>query len=152
MRHITILNLHGCLFLLISILNWQSRCATARQNQQNDLYTQQRLVSLCIHSVWLESSPCTLRVANNPRFLYRDSEDSDQTGRPSHLIGFAMLWLRFQKPISWDKLCQCKTYCLLQGKSKIWTFFSLNYLLGILIGLVKMNFLFIYFEPNCGFL
>ena len=38
-------------------------------------------ISLGIHPVWSESSLCTQWVAQHPRFLHADSEDSDQTGR-----------------------------------------------------------------------
>ena len=44
-------------------------------------------ISLGIHPVWSESSPCAQWVAKDPRFLHADSGDSDQTGRMSRLIG-----------------------------------------------------------------
>ena len=34
-------------------------------------------ISLGFHPVWSESSPCAQRVAQDPRFLHADSEDSD---------------------------------------------------------------------------
>ena len=43
-------------------------------------------ISLGIGPVWSESSLCTLRVANDPRFLHADNEDSDQTARMPRLI------------------------------------------------------------------
>ena len=43
-------------------------------------------ISLGIHPVWSESSLCTQWVAQDPRFLHADSEDTDQTGRMPRLI------------------------------------------------------------------
>ena len=43
-------------------------------------------ISLGIRPVWSESSLCAQWVAKDPRFLYADSEDSDQTGRMPRLI------------------------------------------------------------------
>ena len=43
-------------------------------------------ISLGIRPVWSESSLCAQWVANDPRFLHADSEDSDQTGRMPRLI------------------------------------------------------------------
>ena len=43
-------------------------------------------ISLGIRPVWSESSLCAQWVANDPRFLHVDSEDSDQTGRMPRLI------------------------------------------------------------------
>ena len=43
-------------------------------------------ISLDIRPVWSESSLCVQRTAKDPRFLYADSEDSDQTGRMPRLI------------------------------------------------------------------
>ena len=43
-------------------------------------------ISLGIRPVWSESSLCAQCVANDPRFLHADSEDSDQTGRMPRLI------------------------------------------------------------------
>ena len=51
--------------------NW----AASWQNQQNG-----------IRPVWSESSLCVLRIANDPRFLHAENEDSDQTGRMPRLI------------------------------------------------------------------
>ena len=43
-------------------------------------------ISLGIRPVWSESSLCTQWVAEDPRFLHADSEDSDQTGQMPRLI------------------------------------------------------------------
>ena len=43
-------------------------------------------MSLGIRPVWSESSQCAQWVAEDPRFLHADSEDSDQTGRMPRLI------------------------------------------------------------------
>ena len=43
-------------------------------------------ISLGIRPVWSESSLCTQWVAEDPRFLHADIEDSDQTGRMPRLI------------------------------------------------------------------
>ena len=43
-------------------------------------------ISLGIRPVWSESSLCAQWVAEDPRFLHVDSEDSDQTGRMPRLI------------------------------------------------------------------
>ena len=43
-------------------------------------------ISLGIRTVWSESSLCAKWVAEGPRFLHVDSEDSDQTGRMPRLI------------------------------------------------------------------
>ena len=43
-------------------------------------------INLGIPPVWSESSLCTQWVAEGPRFLHADSEDSDQTGRMPRLI------------------------------------------------------------------
>ena len=61
-------------------------------------------ISLGIRPVWSESSQCALWVAEGPRFLHADSEDSEQTGRmprliwdfagrTCHFVGFVMRWL-----------------------------------------------------------
>ena len=47
-------------------------------------------ISLGIHPVWSESSLCAQWVAKDPSFLHADSEDSDQTGRAFHFVGFVM--------------------------------------------------------------
>ena len=54
-------------------------------------------ISLGIRPVWSESSLCAQWVAKDPSFLHADCEDSDQTGRPTHFVGFVMsrLILRF---------------------------------------------------------
>ena len=43
-------------------------------------------ISLGICPVWSESSLCAQWVAMDPRFLYADSKDSDQTGQMPKLI------------------------------------------------------------------
>ena len=43
-------------------------------------------ISLGIRPVWSESLLCAQWVANDPRFLHADSEDTDQTGRMPRLI------------------------------------------------------------------
>ena len=43
-------------------------------------------INLGIRQVWLESSLCAQWVAQDPRFLHADSEDSDQTWRMPRLI------------------------------------------------------------------
>ena len=78
--------------------------ARARQNQQNDLCTQQTQISLVSLAVWSESSLGSQRVDKDAKLLYADNKDTDQTGwMPrliwvfagciSHFVGFVMLWL-----------------------------------------------------------
>ena len=43
-------------------------------------------ISLGIRPVWSVSLLCTQWIAKDPRFLYADSEDSDQSGRMPRLI------------------------------------------------------------------
>ena len=43
-------------------------------------------ISLGICPVWSESSLCTQWIAQDPKFLHADSEDSDQTGQMPRLI------------------------------------------------------------------
>ena len=43
-------------------------------------------ISLGIHPLWSESSLCAQWVAKDPRYLYADSADSDQTGRMPRMI------------------------------------------------------------------
>ena len=68
-------------------------------------------ISLVIHPVWSESSPCAQLVTKDPSFLHADSEDSDQTGRmprliwvfagcTCHFVGFVTRWLKFFLPYS----------------------------------------------------
>ena len=75
-------------------------------------------ISLGIRPVWLESSLCAQWVANDPRFLHADNEDSDQTGRmhrliwvfdgrTCHFVGFVMRRLKYgidkiDKPFKFD--------------------------------------------------
>ena len=70
---------------------------------RNDLGTKW-LEIICAPSEDSESSLCVQLVANDPRNLHADSEDSDQTGRTPkliwvlagctcHFVGFVMLWL-----------------------------------------------------------
>ena len=54
------------------------------------LCAQRRQISLGIRLVWSESSLCAQWVAKEPSFLHADSEDSDQTGRTCHSVGFVM--------------------------------------------------------------
>ena len=54
--------------------------AAAWQNPQNDLCAQRRLKSAWASTQSDQSSLGTHRVANDPMFLYADSEDSDRTG------------------------------------------------------------------------
>ena len=35
----------------------------------------------------------SVQIAKDPMFLHADSEDSDQTGRTGHFVGFVVLWL-----------------------------------------------------------
>ena len=93
---------------LCTIIFW----ATSWQNQQNDLYGQRRQTSLDIQPVWIESLQCAQWVAEDPRFLHADSEDTDQTwqtgqmprliwvfaGCTCHFVGFVMMLL-----IYWNK-------------------------------------------------
>ena len=37
-----------------------------------------------------ETSLCAQWLAKDPSFLHADNEDSDQTGRTCHLVGFVM--------------------------------------------------------------
>ena len=57
--------------------------ATVWQNQQDYLCAQGRLRSASTSTQIDQSSLCTQWIANDPRFLLADSEDSDQTGRTS---------------------------------------------------------------------
>ena len=52
----------------------------------NDVRQAKSQISLCIHTVWSESSLCAQWVANDPSFLHADSEESDQTGQMPRLI------------------------------------------------------------------
>ena len=56
-----------------------NKCATARQNQQNDLYAQRRLWSVWASAKSDQSLLCAQWVAKDPRLLRADSEHSDQT-------------------------------------------------------------------------
>ena len=60
--------------------------ATSWQNQQNDLCTQRRQISLGFCPVWSEPSLWTQWVAKDPVFLQADSKYSDQTRRLPRLI------------------------------------------------------------------
>ena len=51
-------------------------------------------ISLGIRPVWLEPSLCAQWVAKDPSFLHADNEDSDQTGRTCHFVGFVMSRLK----------------------------------------------------------
>ena len=64
-------------------------------------------ISLGICPVWSESLQCAQWVAEDPMFLYADSEDSDQTGRmprliwvfagrKGHFVGFVMRQLKWR--------------------------------------------------------
>ena len=75
--------------------------AAARQNQKITCAPSETQISLCIQSVWSVSSLCAHWVANDPRFLRADSEDSDQiermprlsrvfAGRKCYLVGFVV--------------------------------------------------------------
>ena len=50
-------------------------------------------ISLGIRPVSSESSLCAQWVAKDPSFLHANSEDSDQTGRTCHFVGFVITWL-----------------------------------------------------------
>ena len=51
---------------------------------------QRRLRSAWASAQSDQSSLCAQWVAKDPSFLYADSEDSDQTGRTGHFVGFVM--------------------------------------------------------------
>ena len=68
------------------------------------VYPAKTQISLGICPVWSVSSLCAQWAAEDPLFLYADSEDYDQTGRmpgliwvlvgcSSHFVGFVMRWL-----------------------------------------------------------
>ena len=59
-----------------------------------------------IRPVWSESSMCAEWVAKSPRFLYADSEDSDQTGRMPRLI-----WVFAGRTVSLLVL-SCRSSCI----------------------------------------
>ena len=78
--------------------------AEARQNQLNDLSAQRRLSSVWASAQPEQSSQCAQWVANDPKLLHTDSEDSDQTGQipkliwifaghSGHFVGFDLVWL-----------------------------------------------------------
>ena len=50
-------------------------------------------ISLGIRPDWSESLLCAKWVAKVPMLLHADSEDSDQTGRTCHFVGYVMLRL-----------------------------------------------------------
>ena len=52
-------------------------------------------ISLGIRPVCSESSLCAQWVAKDPSFLHADSEDSDQTGRTCHFVGFVTRRLKY---------------------------------------------------------
>ena len=64
---------------MIDDLDYLSRSTT--KSTKSHVCPAKAQVSLRIRAVWPESSLCTLRIANDPWFLYADNEDSDQTGR-----------------------------------------------------------------------
>ena len=95
-------------------------------HDNNDVRQAKSQISLCIHTVWSESSLCAQWVANDPSFLHADSEDSDQTGqmprliwvfagRTCHLVGFFMRRLKclYEHSIEVIKL-KVERYGLLQ--------------------------------------
>ena len=59
-------------------------------------------ISLCIHPVWSESSLCAQWIAQDPRFLDADSEDSDQTERMPRLIWVFAGRTLILLVLSWD--------------------------------------------------
>ena len=62
-------------------------------------------ISLSIRPVWSESLPCAQWVANDPRFLHGNSEDSDQTGRMlTHFVGFVMSRLNYNQVCNYSKI------------------------------------------------
>ena len=85
--------------------------AGVRQNQQNDLCDQQRLISLDTIPVWSEYIECTLWVAKGVMLFHVDNDDIVQTvelysivqtvelyrliwvfaGRIAHFVGFSIL-------------------------------------------------------------
>ena len=89
----------------VSLPNWLHMIwATAWQNQQNDLCTQQRPRSAWASTQSDKNSLCAQWVAKDPRFRQVDSKDSDQSGwmprliwvvagRTCHSVGFVMLRL-----------------------------------------------------------
>ena len=86
--------------------------ATAWQNQQNDLCAQWRLRPAWSSAQSDQSSLCTHWVAKGPRFLWADSEDSDQTGQLPSLrwahrpfVGFVMLRIKCFKTEA--ESCSC---------------------------------------------
>ena len=92
-------------YILFELICKQNKWATTWQNQQNDVRPVKYQISLGIRPVWSESVQCTQWVAEDPMFLYADSEDSDQTGWMPMLIwvfaghqgyfaGFVMRWFK----------------------------------------------------------
>ena len=72
------------------------------KSNKRALCTQHKLRSAWASTQSDQSSLCAQWVAKDPRFLYADSEDSDQTGRmprlifagrTCHFVGFVMWWL-----------------------------------------------------------
>ena len=83
---------------------------TTRQNQHNDVRQAKSQISLCIHTVWSESSLCAQLVANDPSFLHADSDDSDQTA------DLSLRWA--QMSFGW--------FCHEAAKMSLWTQYSSN--------------------------
>ena len=80
---------------------WTHKWSATWQNQQNELCTQRRQISLGIRPVWSGSLMFTQWVTKDPSFLHEDSKDSAQTGlmprliwvfagRTCHFVGFVM--------------------------------------------------------------
>ena len=75
------------MLVFLSRLMWNYVIYEPRHDKTSKLRcAQRRLRSACASTVWSESLLCAQWVAKDPRFLYADSEDSDQTGRMPRLI------------------------------------------------------------------
>ena len=73
------------LILLVQTLNFITELRHDKTNKVS-VCPAKTQISLGICPVWSESSLWAQWVAKDPRFLYADSEDSDQTGRMPRLI------------------------------------------------------------------
>ena len=88
--------------IYIIIVDLWTFWAGVRQNQQNDLCDQQRLISLDTIPVWSEYMLCTLWVAKGVMLFHVDNDDIVQAvglhrliwvfaGRIAHFVGFSIL-------------------------------------------------------------
>ena len=84
-------------FLIICV--WNFNCEMSRLTKPTKWHVgpAKTPISLGIHPVWLESSPCTLWVGKDQTFLHVDSKDFDLSRhwRTCQFVRFVMWWLRW---------------------------------------------------------